>query len=527
MMKLTDGIQTNYPVLESLEDLKMIMVELGEIVSWSNVGILFDKENKSTLILLLDKKFVINGVLRFSLEIVENIEAINLLKRDGEVFLGSSDRDFSLEDIRSLSRLNAIWVSIAPLYAKPNNNELEEFFLRTRAKNTKLGRGKSFSKNTINSVIFESHGYCMFDGCGEDLTKDETTGKRGNFSYLAHNIASSENGARGSIVMSGILADNPDNVLLLCDKHHRLVDRIATIDYPSNRLSQMKVNFNSTCSNLLNSLAYQPVPAFSILWPVAGNSVSGPTEIEISQCLSTSKTRLSNQLNTINDNESFLKATSDDAVWSIIAGEIERAANGINMQLHSYNYKAALFAFGPMPSLIALGAKLGNKNGIIPMMRFRDGGRWTWPSDRPLGKFYDLNGIEDLTSGEEEVIILLATTSNPRNLANAAEQIAKNKNAKVIEIRSKELGNGALAHPNDGIAFSADIQRLFHRLKSDFGVRNIHLLPCASNAVCVFFGQAFDNYHPNLTIYDFHKKTMIPRLIVENKNNECRVVAAC
>jgi hypothetical protein len=42
-------------------------------------------------------------------------------------------------------------------------------------------------------------------------------------------------------------------------------------------------------------------------------------------------------------------------------------------------YKAALFAFGPMPALIGLGSLLGNKNEFTPMLRYRDSSSWLWP----------------------------------------------------------------------------------------------------------------------------------------------------
>ena len=57
-MKFADGIQTNYPALESFVDMKTMMKGLEKTISWSDVGILFDKQNKSTLILLLDPLLV-------------------------------------------------------------------------------------------------------------------------------------------------------------------------------------------------------------------------------------------------------------------------------------------------------------------------------------------------------------------------------------------------------------------------------------------------------------------------------------
>ena len=85
----------------------------------------------------------------------------------------------------------------------------------------------------------------------------------------------------------------------------------------------------------------------------------------------------------------------------------------------------------------------------------------------------------------------------------------------------------AIAHPKDGAEFRQRMQELLHRLRDTHGVRNVHVLPCASNAACVFFGQAFDSYHPELVIYDFASdgNSMVPRLGIANVNNECRVKA--
>ena len=54
------------------------------------------------------------------------------------------------------------------------------------------------------------------------------------------------------------------------------------------------------------------------------------------------------------------------------------------------------------------------------------------------------------------------------------------------------------------------------------------MLPCASNAACVYWGQSFDSYHPELVIYDFAPKgdCMVPRLRIVNVNNESKVEAA-
>ena len=87
------------------------------------------------------------------------------------------------------------------------------------------------------------------------------------------------------------------------------------------------------------------------------------------------------------------------------------------------------------------------------------------------------------------------------------------------------LGNGALGHPDDGALFRQRMQELLHRLRDAHGTTRVHVLPCASNAACVFFGQAFDSYHPDLMIYEFAPdgNSMVPRLSITNVRNECKV----
>ena len=91
-----------------------------------------------------------------------------------------------------------------------------------------------------------------------------------------------------------------------------------------------------------------------------------------------------------------------------------------------------------------------------------------------------------------------------------------------VVARNEHLGNGALGHPDDGASFRQRMQELLHRLRDVHGVRRVHVLPCASNAACVFFGQSFDSYHPELLVYDFEPEggCMVPRLRIKNVNNE-------
>lgn len=61
----------------------------------------------------------------------------------------------------------------------------------------------------------------------------------GNYSYFAHIVASSEDGPRGN-KDSEKLANEPTNIMLLCDKCHRLIDKIAPNEYGIEHLRKMR-----------------------------------------------------------------------------------------------------------------------------------------------------------------------------------------------------------------------------------------------------------------------------------------------
>ncbi len=317
-------VQTIHPPLDELGLVEAHHKLVAEHIQWSHVGILIDQnigKQCSTLITLLQTDRVV-AVFRLCLgSPEETLTAIRLFISDKTapiIFRACQGQFFSQEQIQSLEDIDSLWkkaeAQSIELGISKELDQIEKIFF----KGPESGRGKGFSKDTKTTVYIEAHGRCMFEGCGANLTMDETTGYEGNYAYLAHNVASSENGPRGIVVMSDHLSDDPSNILLLCDKHHRLVDKIAAIDYPANRLSRMRADFCTTVSRLLNGLSYEPVPALSISWPVQRASIAAPSNIQINQSMAKMKWRMdSTGLMDISDNDNFLKTMSPDQLHSL------------------------------------------------------------------------------------------------------------------------------------------------------------------------------------------------------------------
>lgn len=94
-------------------------------------------------------------------------------------------------------------------------------------------RGKSLREVTKLLVWGRAAGRCQFENCGKPLDHDLLSGKAElNSAYLAHIVASSPAGKRGDELLSHRLADDADNIMLLCDKHHRLIDCEHSREYP-------------------------------------------------------------------------------------------------------------------------------------------------------------------------------------------------------------------------------------------------------------------------------------------------------
>lgn len=83
-------------------------------------------------------------------------------------------------------------------------------------------------------------GRCQYNGCNEKLYEDPLTRSKFNQSYVAHIIADEPGGPRGDAILSKKLKADISNLMLLCDRHHRLIDKEDVAGHTVERLTEMK-----------------------------------------------------------------------------------------------------------------------------------------------------------------------------------------------------------------------------------------------------------------------------------------------
>lgn len=513
----------NKTIFTDLDSAKQYLDHLKSTgLQWDYVGFLSDASYHNLMTLLFNDGELID-VFRFSLTDHDNHLFIQYLSNNFEITVDyklSEVEVFETKNIKQKNDAMSLWSSCLQSSYPVTNESLKDFVNDLILKANDGGRGKDFTVNTIRKVMDDSHGRCMFRGCGQRLDVDELTGYEGNYGYLAHITASSTKGPRGTLYLSPLLSNEPSNVLLLCDVHHRLVDRIASSYYPTPVLTKMREEHIYLSNKLLDSLSYMPVDIFFIPWGVNSQHVEKPNSVAISKSLSVFEHRASDHIISVNSGASE-SMDPDNSFEENASKYIEKCVNKIHDRTEGSS--AAVFVLGPTFALIGFGAKFGNKSKLMPMLRYRDASSWMWPGVDPREDAFIIDEPK-INSEQSEVIVSVKLTAPAAMIDATIEHLNQQVQNKlpVINIYPPEsygYGNGAIAHPLEGEKLANKLKKIFTDLKEVHCIEKVHLLVCASNAACVYIGQAIDKFQPEFIVYDYGDKMMEPKLRIYNDGN--------
>src|SRR5258708_2987320 len=87
--------------------------------------------------------------------------------------------------------------------------------------------------------------------CNKTLIGDLVSGNDdANFGLIAHIVAEDPNGPRGEAVRSPKLANDPSNLMLMCYENHKLIDVDELVNYPEQRLLDLKAEHEDRIATL-------------------------------------------------------------------------------------------------------------------------------------------------------------------------------------------------------------------------------------------------------------------------------------
>lgn len=132
-------------------------------------------------------------------------------------------------------------------------------------------RGPAPSHKTVSILIARAGGRCQFENCNKNVFLDEVTLDDTNDSNVAHIIASSPDGPRGSKTLSFVMSDKIENLMLMCLNHHHLIDEKGQEQiYTVERLRTMKASQEEWVQKLMDNLNADVTTMLHLTSPIKG-----------------------------------------------------------------------------------------------------------------------------------------------------------------------------------------------------------------------------------------------------------------
>jgi hypothetical protein len=352
----------------------------------------------------------------------------------------------------------------------------------------------------IKLLLIKSGGRCQYKGCNISLYQDLITKRFFNKAYLAHIVADSPGGPRGNSVRSSLLAKDLSNIMLLCDTHHRLIDKIEVKKHPESLLLEMKkeheeriervtsINPNSQ-SHIVTYKAnigeHTPVLTYDTLvefllpehYPAQSNTIDlgltdSPMRDKDKQFWETEVTVLEDNFN-------------------------QRLKDSIRQQ----NIKhISLFAFSPMPLLIKLGVLLNDIQNIEVHQPIRNPKTWNL-STKSIKTKYKINRPKSINNTVALNLSLSATINNERINSILGDDCS------IYTLTIDKPFNDFLQSKTQLQDFSIAIRQLFDEIKSNYSTQTeLHIFPAMPIATAIEFGRIWmPKADMPLIIYDENK----------------------
>ena len=351
---------------------------------------------------------------------------------------------------------------------------------------------------------------CQFAGCGEDLSTHLGTGRIGNFSYFAHVIAASEDGPRGHATLSAQLADAPDNFLLLCDKCHRLIDKVDPDSYPTDLLQKMRTDSINEVRRLLDSLRYPEVERLNILGNVTGQM---PQISDRDAHTALWKAKLRPSCKVADSAFSFggaHHAPHDDAYWPAVfttlkfdLPQFQAKLNGVSRG-GSPRPSTAIFPFHGTSVLILAGRILGDMAGTHVFQPHRNKvgehleTRWAWPDEAvsPAPGKYQVKVLKLNTEQSDEAALLVSLTYGITTKRLPSPVVINGELAMpTIEIVADSPNPAVIRHPDDLVHFGAAVDEALRILQDTWKVKKVQLFVGAPASAALLVGQKMQARH--------------------------------
>lgn len=380
-----------------------------------------------------------------------------------------------------------------------------------------VGRQGEITESVKAEVSSLAAWRCQFEGCGENLRRHLMPCIRGNFSYFAHIVAASADGPRGDQVLSPQLANDSTNVLLLCDKCHRTIDRVAPHLYSRQRLQEMRARNLASVERCLASLRYPVARVLVLSGNVQGQS-STFDESLAQEAMWLQKLRSDNaRPDWFARNGGHLGDTHSPAFWSslfaLLKKDIPRLQSILEGCAHDsvQGMPIAVFPAPHTTSVLILTGRLLGESRTIRLFQFhRDqvganvGGQWAWMGTPPAKDKYTMRVLRSAGPEEKEATLLVHLTDSipPAELPLSFYEDGRWARP-TIGVSVEQPNRRIIGHPEDLELFGLAMDDALQKLQDQWRVSTVHLLVIAPITACIRIGQKMQaRCQPDFILYE-------------------------
>jgi len=301
-------------------------------------------------------------------------------------------------------------------------------------------------------------GRCEFLGCNKEVWKDELTFTEANYSNIAHIISWTPSGPRGDKILSSKLATNISNLMLLCQKHAKLIDIKEQLSrYTVDVLRQCKKIHEDRVRMQTSIQSERQTTVIRLQSNIRGRRVEVP-QTDIYNAL------LENKRYPADDKGILIDLTNLDysrnkSIWATATQQIKHQ---IDRYLTPGNDGSrikhmSIFGLAPIPILVYFGYVLGNTIVADIYIKLRD--RWVL-NNKPKGIKFFINK-KWIKKSADRVALSIAITGS--TLLSDIKRII-GKNNPIYEIRVAKPGVDLIQSAFDLEIFRQNYRKLIDEI---------------------------------------------------------------
>lgn len=321
--------------------------------------------------------------------------------------------------------------------------------------------------------------------CNQDLIGDLLSGKEdANFGFIAHIVAATPTGPRGHPTLSAQLADDPENLMLLCYVHHKLVDNDAVDEFPVERLIDIKEGHER---RVAVQTGIAPDRGSQILRYAANVGVHRVTmpHRELASAMLPDHYPAQGRSTIDLAMRGSAREDGEEEFWSAESENLRRLfATRVTERIAADEIQhLSVFALAPQPLLVLLGSLLGDILPANVFQRHREPETWAWPREGDAMPI--LVGEPEEVSGPIALKVALSATIDDDRIRSAL-----GSDAAIWSVTTPNPHNDVLKRRADLQQFRRVLRNLYDRMKAARpDGTEINLFPAMPVATAVEIGR--------------------------------------